>query len=214
MRAWTPVAAGGLLLLLGGCSGTSEGQLATLLYRSTIGGGKVERATAAAVPYASIGVEVGSSVQSMMVLGTETAGELDWFGSDGAMIATRNGRIVLTGGLPRNLGRLANAAGAPTGPSPVPGTDYTLLFDFPDYQLYRLAAKCHATDEGPERIAIIGTEIDTRHILEDCDAESVSWSFENEFWLDTKTGYAWRSIQHVHPKLSAITIEVFRPEEG
>ncbi|MBI3675797.1 MAG: YjbF family lipoprotein [Proteobacteria bacterium] len=191
-------------------------QLSGRLARSLLGQQqKVTREQAAAVEYASIGVAIGSDDQTMLVLGTDTGSEQDWFSSNEAMIATRNGRIVATAGLPHNLGRVNALAGeAGDGKAPlVPGRKYKLLYDLPEFRLFSVAVECEASAANDETIEILGAQIQTRHVTESCDSGELGWSFENEFWLDKDTGFVWRSVQAVNPKMSAITVEVLRPNE-
>jgi hypothetical protein len=178
---------------------------------------KVTREQAAAVEYASIGVSIGSDDQTMLVLGNDTGAEQSWYSSNDAVIVTRNGRIVATAGLPHNLGHvgaLVPSEGPVEGNSPlVPGGKYKLLYDLPEFQLFSLPVACEASAAKDETIEILGVQIATRHVTESCDTGEFGWSFDNEFWLDKDTGYVWRSVQVVNPKMDSITIEVLRPNQ-
>jgi hypothetical protein len=190
-------------------------QISMKLYQSVIGHGtKVAHDAAAAVPFASIGVEAGSSDQTMLVLGTNNFGDLAFYSANHIMIMTNHGRIVATAGLPNNLNRLqiSNKSMLPEF-APSVGAHYQLFYDFGDLGLYSMNANCTSNDGGPENIEILGTKIRTRHIVEDCNMASIGWSFENEYWTDADSGYIWRSVQSPHPKLPALTIEVLRPEQ-
>ena len=57
---------------------------------------KIPRERAAAVPYATMGMALGSSAQALLVLGTITQDELDWFAGEQVFIRTRNGRVIRT----------------------------------------------------------------------------------------------------------------------
>jgi len=206
--------------LLDGCESMDPdtARISEQLYHAVIGRGEpITREAAAAVTFASIGVELGSGDQAMLVLGTDTGGELHWYSANGVMIATRDGRIVSTAGLPNNLGRAGALSSDPTGAPgrlrPIANATYLLQYDLPDLGLYSLVAQCQARDDGPQTIQIIGADIETRHLVEDCEIKSLGWSFENEFWMDRDTNYIWRSIQNAHPKLPALAIDVLRPEQ-
>src|SRR6266566_3876619 len=67
---------------------------------------KIPRERAAAVPYATMGMQLGSSAQALLVLGTITQDELDWFAGEQVFVRTRNGRVIRTAGLPYDLGGL------------------------------------------------------------------------------------------------------------
>jgi hypothetical protein len=206
-----------VLLLMGvaatgtGCGGNSDmarfGQL--IAQRVTNAEGKrIPRDVPAAIPYASMGMQVGASDQGLLVLGTHTPPQAEWYGGESVMIRTRQGRVVRTAGLPFDLGGLEvlpqNARR--------PGESAVLRYDFPELGVFGAVARCSERDAGSETIEIVGARIDTRHIVERCDVAMMGWSFEAEYWRDARTGYVWRSRQHVHPKLPAVTLEVFRPE--
>jgi hypothetical protein len=170
----------------------------------------VTREQAAAIPYASIGVQSGNSNQVVLVLGTIQDGSAQWL-SRQILVTTRDGRIVETAGFPNNLTKMDFAGGPPL---PRAGTRYALLFDLEDLGVFGARAECAMADKGPEAVTILGANIPTRHLVEDCDMHLIGWSFENEFWLDAKTGFVWQSIQYVHPKLPPLTVQVFRPPQG
>ena len=210
---------GGLLVSssLASCAleSSDTAQISVKLYQSVIGHGtKVAHNAAAAVPFATIGVEAGSSDQAMLVLGTNNFGYLAFYGANHIMIMTNHGRIVATAGLPYNLNRLQISSNGMLQHGGLSAdTHYQLSYDFGDLGLYSLTANCTTSDAGPEAIEILGTQIRTRHIVEDCNMSSIGWVFENEYWTDADSGYVWRSVQSPHPKLPALKIEVMRPEQ-
>jgi hypothetical protein len=199
-------------MLLSGCA-TDTGRMAQAMFQSAWGteGVRITREQAADVPYASLGAQVGDGGnQGLLVLGTNTGTQAEWYSGDLVMIRTRAGRIVRTAGLPYDLGGLevrpVNGAAAQRGAT------VSLFFDFPDYGVFGAIGTCTERDAGPEIVTILGTQISTRRYIEDCEVESLDWAFDNEFWKDPATGYVWRSRQSIHPRSAPITIEVFRPE--
>jgi hypothetical protein len=177
---------------------------------------KVARDQAAAVPFASIGIKLGSGNEALMVLGANQFGRQEWY-SGTQMIATREGRIVQTAGLPFDLSRLD--VRGPVGGidlqigAPKAGTQYALILDFQDLKLFGAIAECRTRDAGEAFIDILGTRLRTRHLIESCQMQLIDWSFENEYWVDPDTAFIWRSSQYVHPKLSRLTFEVLRPAQ-
>lgn len=201
---------------LAGCGSDSDfSQLGDMVWKSvgSIGGNGpgVERAQAAAVAYATLGVRYGSNAEAMLVLATKNGDEDEWLAGTQVSIVTRGGRIVRTVGLPYNLtgfqGPVPN-----TGPGAQPGS-YHYLMDFSDRHLFGIFVNCTQTDVGAERIIIIGGSHDTRHIVETCHAPQIDWDFENHFWKDAATGYVWESVQNIHPASDRLTLEVLRPEQ-
>ena len=51
----------------------------------------------------------------------------------------------------------------------------------------------------------------TRVIRESVVVEDLDWSFENTFWVDIRSGFAWKSVQHISPELPPIEIEILKP---
>lgn len=173
------------------------------------GGQRVTLEEAAAVPYASIGVQTGGNTEIMLVLASDSAGRQLWTSSARIAITTYNGRIVRTAGLEHNLGGYESRAIANNAASI---TKYWQA-DFPDLGLYSISIACRENLVGDETIVVLGKDIHTRRIEETCQAEGgqLDWSFKNTFWRDPESGLAWRSIQHIHPRLHTIEIETLRP---
>ena len=74
---------------------------------------RVTRDQAAAIPYASLGYSLDDGNQSILVLATDTNGELLWTSPSHIVIVTRNGRIVRTLGFAHDLSGLTTPGGPP-----------------------------------------------------------------------------------------------------
>jgi hypothetical protein len=214
VRRTAPVVAA--VLLLGGCGGTNifggdAGSIYTVVVNMWGGGDKkVTLEEAAAVPYASMGVRLGSSRETMIILAGDSGGQRLWTSAAGIAITTKDGRIVRTAGLAHNLG--GYGPGADTiGKDGVRSLHWQA--DFPDLKLYSVSIVCRERPARDETIVILGKDIHTLRIDESCSAEgsSLDWSFDNTYWLDPSNGLVWRSIQHVHPQLDSIETEILRP---
>lgn len=216
-RFGTTLFAGTLGFAVSGCtdlgdfSNSDSVVMGQLLFHAIIGIGSsssVPRARVAAVPYATLGVRLGSSDESMFVLATKAGGDLVWRGGPQLAITTRNGRIVRTAGFVHNLsGFQPNVRPSSSAGENPKGVTY--LYDFADQSRYGIAVSCTIQNLGPERITVIGASVDTTHLAEDCTAPQLGWSFRNEFWRDA-TGIDWKSKQFVVPELDAFTLEVLR----
>src|SRR5258708_34877162 len=100
-----------LALLLTACADSDEAQIGTLVLNSfDKSAGKIPRDRAAAVPYATMGVELGSSAQALLILGTIAKNELDWFAGEQVFVRTKNGRVIRTAGLPYDVGGLRESS--------------------------------------------------------------------------------------------------------
>jgi hypothetical protein len=217
-RLGTLVSAGVLGLCMGGCSDLGSFSnsdsviMGQLLFHAITGIGSsssVPRTRVAAVPYATLGVRLGSSDESMFVLATRTGSDLVWRGGPQLAITTRNGRIVRTAGFVHNLSGFQTEVRSGSGEG-LGGESY--LYDFSDQSRYGIAISCTAHNLGSERITIIEVPIDTTHLAEDCTAPQLGWTFRNEFWQDA-TGFVWKSRQYVVPELDAFTLETLRRAE-
>ena len=218
-RALHGVIVGGLAALLSGCGTNSDqARYANLIWRLVSGDrAEVSREQAGAIPFASIGVAIGSNDEGLMVLGLAEGERQEWYART-QMLAMNNGRIVQSEGFPYNLSRLEvrrpDGSTVATGGAPPLGTDYSLVIDFQDLRLTGAGADCRSSDTGEEAIEILGTSLTTRHVVESCEIAVIDWSFENEFWVDPDTGFVWQSSQYVHPKLRPLTFRVLRPPQS
>ena len=210
-----------MLLLAGGCSSAGSGntnysqfyQLMKQGWAATMGKVRVTREQAAAIPYASLGYSLDEGNQVMLVLATDTNGELLWTSPSHVVVVTRDGRIIRTLGLPHDLSGFTTPGGPP--PSPVqairqPFTS-TRQEDFPELGFYGVAVSCHARLVGQQKITILGQAITTNRVDEACRSQKPDWSFVDSYWLDTDSGLAWQSRQHINPKGGMIEIQIFRP---
>ena len=174
---------------------------------------KIPRERVASVPYATMGMEFGSSAQALLILGTTASDELDWFSGENIFVRTRRGHVIRTVGLPYDLGGLRALTEAP-GATARKTQDGQYSFDFPDLGVFGAIAQCSRRMVGEETIQIFGAPLPTRHVVEHCDVPAMRWKFDNEFWEDRMSNYVWRSSQHIHPKAPVLTLEVFRPEQN
>ncbi|MDE2163056.1 MAG: YjbF family lipoprotein [Alphaproteobacteria bacterium] len=200
--------------MLGSCTGLGGGDAASLFMLAKNGwsgnGRAVTLEQAAAIPYASMGIRVGDSPEVMIILAGDTSGQLLWTSNVGVAISTRDGRIVRTAGLAKNLGGY-EPRGSWSGENGVQTVRWQA--DFPDLSLYSVSIRCQDHPAGDEMIVILGKDIHTRRIDEVCtsDGSRLDWAFDNTYWLDPSSGLVWRSIQHIHPDFDAIETEILRP---
>ncbi|HEY5049203.1 MAG TPA: YjbF family lipoprotein [Rhizomicrobium sp.] len=200
----------GLASPLAACANHSDiVQIGSLLYQKITGGDSegITRSQADAVPYATLGVRLGSSGEAMFVLGSKSGSDLQWVGGTRFAIATRDGRILRTTGFVHNLTGFLEQTPAVRSAAGV--HDYS--YDLADLNAYGIAVRCSERDAGRERIVIVAVAHLTSHVIEDCSAPQLDWRFSDEFWKDAATNAVWRSVQYVHPGLDPITTETLRP---
>ena len=208
------------LLLAGGCASGGGSDYAQY-FRAVRQGvsasfttKRVTKAEAAAIPYASMSYRLEGGPQLLLVLATDANGERLWTSAAHVVLATRDGRIVRSVGLPHDVAAQTSENGDVVPP---PSAALTAAFrsvrraDFPDIGIFGARLNCTAQSRQRETITILGTRIATVRVDERCLAPSLKWGFTDSYWLDPESGLAWRSIQHVHPKSERIGIEILRP---
>jgi len=211
-----------MALLAASCSSSSTGntnysqfyRLVRQSWSATMGKIRVTREQAASVSYASMGYSLDGGNQAMLILATDSGGELLWTSGAHVVIVTRDGRIVRTLGLDHDLSGLTTPNNAPPVPllSAVraPFTS-TRLVDFPELGLYGIQVACRARMIGRQSINILGQALPTVRVDESCRSDRPDWAFTDNFWLDAESGLVWRSRQHVHPRGGVVETEIFRP---
>src|SRR5258708_12307484 len=100
-----------------------------------------------------MGVELGSSAQALLILGTIAQDELDWFAGEQVFVRTRNGRVIRTAGLPYDLGGLRDLSAdlARRGAGSNPATQQSSL-DFPTLRLFAATPPCPPNDLRPAHL--------------------------------------------------------------
>ncbi len=207
-------------LLLAGCSADSNSDYAQFwqILRSgaaaSFGNQSVTRKQAADIPYASMGWRLDGSNQSIIILATDNNGEQLWTSAARIVIVTHAGRVVRTVGLGHDLGgarpRGSGALAPPAAALKQPFTS-TRLVDYPDTGHYGVELVCRARAVGRQTIAILGRNIATTRIEEDCTSKTLRWRFTDSYWVDPQDGTVWRTRQHIHPRLGVLETELFRP---
>lgn len=216
------IACSALALIGAGCSSggsinSNYIQFYQLLRQSmsaSFGNIRVTREQAAAIPYASLGYTIDGGNQGLLVLATDSGGDLLWTSAAHVVIVTRDGRIVRTVGLGRDLSNVTSrdqSGGAPVAAAVRAPFSSTRLKDFPDLGLYGVRVSCRTTLAGRQSVKILGQAIAALRVEEICDSQNPDWSFTDSFWVDKDSGFVWKSRQHVHPKGPLVEIEIFRP---
>jgi len=202
---------------LAACSqfNTQYGDFGHLLAETLYLEGKpgITREQAAAIPYASLGYRIGNSGESMLILASDTSGDLLWTSSARHALMTRSGRIMRSAGFEWNLAGTSFNGADPLAADPrrLDGRSAERLIDLQDVQRLSLQIASRFESTGPAEIEILGTKLATVSAVEHCRCDQLSWEFDNSYWVDAETGFVWRSEQTIHPNLPAIEFEVFRP---
>lgn len=166
------------------------------------------------IPYATLGAKVGKGPRSLLVLGRIDGDELHWISADRAALVTRHGRLVKSAGFPENL-KDTHIVGTDPMTSNLRqldrSTEWTRLIDLmPDYR-YGIPVKSKFEIMAEEKIEILELSFDTILVHETCQAPLLDWEFENRYWVDRQSGFIWKSLQHLAPRIPPISIEIFKP---
>ena len=208
-------------MLLAGCSSGDSGntnysqfyQLVKQSFSASLGHIRVTRDQASAIPYASIGYSLDDGNQMMLVLATDSGGDLLWTGASHVVIVTRDGRIVRTAGMGHDLAGLTVRGGTAPPPSAAIQAPFSTirLEDFSELGLYGVQLSCRTRLVGRQKIEVLGQVMTTDRIDEACRSETPNWSFVDIYWVDPENGLVWRSRQHIHPKGGKVETDLFRP---
>jgi hypothetical protein len=209
-------------LLLSGCSSQTSVwnqyfQVLRESYRNTTGRGVVTMQQAAAIPYATLAYRADGGNEMLLVLATDTQGDLLWTAASRVVLLTRDGRILQSVGLPHNRGGMAAAASGSALPPPAQALQgayrSTRLVDFPDAGLHGVQLNCITTAQRAELVTILGTALATRRVDERCESRTPRWSFTDSYWVDPNGGFVWQSLQHLHPSGPVMRVKILRPPE-
>jgi hypothetical protein len=211
------VGAGLSLPLLAGCSSdqhSDESGLADMLgqsFEAYAHGGTVTRDQAGAVPYASIGVSVGTSSQVLLALATQSRDVRLWTSSARIAIETQSGRITRTAGLRHNMSQNAFSGSDPLlARGSWQLAPYEYLIDLPDRNIYQTRIHYEMQAPQPCDIYILGARLSVLHLRERGSCSMLGWQFENEYWADARNRFVWQSRQTIHPDLDDVEIVVLR----
>jgi Group 4 capsule polysaccharide lipoprotein gfcB, YjbF len=175
---------------------------------------KIDRATIAKIPYATIRARFGDGLTSLLLLRTDDDSELNWVASDNTLLVTRSGRLIKTVGFPEDLRRIAFDRADPLSDAPQALTGparYAMKYDLMTTALNVIQVASDLEPVGDETITIAEIDFKTVHLRERCRAASPKWTFQNDYWVDAFDGFVWRSRQHFARSLPPLTIEVLKP---
>ena len=149
-----------------------------------------------------------------MVLGRYEGELLHWISSDKITLVTAGGRIVRTAGLTENL---AGTNFMDDDPLILAGEilperstgDRTI--DLRPQNLFGIPVQATLVVEGTRQIEIADRYYNTIQIREFASVKMLDWDFENLFWIDAKSGFVWKSTQHITPGLPPVEMEILKP---
>lgn len=210
-------AAGGLLT--GGCSSSMKLMGAPFSKPGSLLGSDGYALTNAQIddiPYASMGVRIGSSAPVIMILANINGAKLHWASADRVVLITERGRLVKTIGMPRDLlsTRWTGADSLLPVLHRVPGTEDSRvgrIIDLRPKDDFSVPVESRCEWLGEETLTLVGRMRRTVMLSEHIKVGKWRWKAENRYWFDVDSGLMLKSRQQYCPEVAAITMEVLRP---
>lgn len=174
----------------------------------------VDREAIENLPYATTRAKLGRSGWIVMVLGRYEGDFLHWVSADKITVVTQGGRVVRTAGLPENLVGTNFTRGDPLtriGGLVAENAASNRTIDLRPQNLFGIPVQAFLVIEGTRQIEIAGRRHNTIQLSEFASVELLDWEFKNLFWIDSETGFVWKSVQHVSPGLPPIEMEILKP---
>lgn len=163
------------------------------------------------LPYATLTAKIGRGQRSLLVLARYDGLNLLWASANESALVTRNGRLIKTAGLERNLLDTQGISEDPivSGRSNFEGK-FLRTVDL-DTGRYGIPIESNFDIQEQATIQILNKEHNTLVIREKNRAQSLHWNFTNTFWLDINTSFVWKSIQHFDPSTPPVEIQITKP---
>ncbi|MGF1793916.1 YjbF family lipoprotein [Photobacterium profundum] len=180
------------------------------------------------LPYASLYAQVDDGPQAFMVLALaepalslETSltpnisTQLKWVSSDKGMLVTEGGRLVKSMNLPQ--GNLIDTYSSQPDPLTLglqrasTPMHWQRTIDWqPGYHFgYQLTSRFARQDNAV--IMINERPVKTWHFIESVTIEALDTHYQNQFWIDGKTGKVLKSQQTLAPGLPVIDMTLLKP---
>lgn len=160
------------------------------------------------IPYASSLLKIGKGPQGLLIL--ESKNELGqiWVSADGIYLLIKDGRIVQTRGLNNNLtdyvAEYSIRDHLSMSESLSPLTYYS--YDSPVLNDLEILTKIRIFK--PEKVELFNKKSKVLTLIEEeLSNNYLGWKVVNKYWIDS-SGFIWKSIQHISPKLPPFNLEV------
>lgn len=158
--------------------------------------------------------KMGRGSRSLIVLGRVDGPYLHWISADRTVLVTLKGRLVQTAGMPFNLRHTELLAADPLlvdQPGASDGEAFKRLVDLTPPDRYGVVITSTLEHLGPQEIEIAELRFQTDVYQESCRAQGFDWSFKNLYWVGRGNRRIWKSLQHFHPKLPPVQLELLKP---
>ena len=166
------------------------------------------------LPYATVLAKIGKGERSLLVLSRYDGQDLHYLSADRVAVVTRQGRLVKTAGLPRNIkNTYMNDRDPVSGQlhKLSPNTRFIRTIDIDAENRYGVPITSVFETIKKVTITILELKFDTLLVRERNSAQTMRWHFDNYYWADAYDGFIWKSRQHIVKEYPPIAIEVLKP---
>ena len=226
-RYLVPVLCGIVLAACSSGSNTVYEKLGPLLQQELFGGPilggekqppaephEMTRAELNKIPYATIGLRIGDGQRAFVVPLADNDGSLVYQDPARRGIVMQGGLVTGTHGLGNDLDALAHRADDPVVvPTPVPEwpseVERSYAYTVRGLRPYEIAVTCTYQRGAREFVDIVELRFEVVRVEETC--RNPRRTFTNTYWAAPDSGFIWKSVQWVGPRLSPLTVEIVRP---
>lgn len=220
----------GALALVGACTSQGTSPVERLLpqIEDTLFGGSVlsdpqqvpevvelTRAQLDQIPFATISVGIEDGGRAYVVAVSDTNGNVVYQDQSRRSLVFRGGLVVATEGLGYNLSAVKHQQGSDPVAEPRTLSEWPVLITR-NYQFalrgtddFQITVRCRYAPAVRETIEIVELTFEVARIEETCG--NGARQFTNTYWVDSQTGFIWRSHQWIGPRQPHYLIEVIRP---
>ncbi|MDB4816145.1 YjbF family lipoprotein [Gammaproteobacteria bacterium] len=166
-------------------------------------GNKFSQDLISSIPYASSILQIGKGPLGLLILESKNNLQETWVSADGVVLIIESGRIIKTSGLGHNLKDLVYVNTNEL--NFIEDKNYYYSYDEP--QLIDLKVEVKSEILGLEEVELNGRKLELILLKETIFNEHIGWETTNLFWYDS-SGFVWKSIQSISPKLPKFTFIV------
>lgn len=175
---------------------------------------EMTRAELNQIPYATISLSLGDNPRALVVPIADNGGYLVYQDTAQRGVVMRGGLITATHGFGYNLDSVAHRRDDPVvSPTPLPqwpaSVERSYSFTLRGQIDYEIAVACAFERGVREFIEIVELRFEVVRMVETCT--SPKRQFVNTYWADPDSGFIWKSVQWVGPRIPAMTVEIVRP---
>jgi len=163
------------------------------------------------IPYASLRMKIGDGPAGLVILQEINNDVYTWVSADNVVFSFRNGRIIETHGLLNNLTNITMSISDESYKVDFQEQkNYVRILSLSNPEVNSLKIVVNKKVIGKEVINILGKDHETYLVEEYLTNEYINWEYKNYFWVDTSTGFVWKSIQQIAPNVPPIKIEILK----